>query len=552
MVLFAIETGAVWLVWSRGRAKPPVVAPGAAARRFGLRVEGGRGVTPDVQFGPAGDAHLFEQTSYTFFVQSKTGAPLTVRHRDPVLTQALHAADGGRVVHGPVNFGAQVGHSRFSVVIAGRPHFDFEVEIFPSKLDYRDDYAALRADVQDIAADLVYEYLRATYFPGTPRPAAQPPTLAWATLLRHWLGDLERALGYVTQHPLWGTDRTVQATRAHRIRRPDAALRRAVRQGATLVHERLPAHRPRYTLDTPAHRWLAAQLTHLRRLLASVQAEEAALRPGVRRATVLEELGAMQRRLDRLARLEPMREAAPGTPPAPSLQLMTAPGYREAYRACLLLRQGLSLEGEALRLPLKDLHLLYEYWCFLTLVRLAAEAAGQPLAVDQLVKVERHGLRLRLRKGRAQTVTFGLGGGRRLSLTYNPRFSGRGFLVPQQPDIVLTLHETRHLRARYVLDAKYRLDASPTYLRRYGTPGPPLDALNTLHRYRDALNKGQRGSTPAVVVQAVALFPYREEKAGSFAQHRHARALREVGVGALPLLPGATGYVEAWLREVIQ
>jgi predicted component of viral defense system (DUF524 family) len=204
--------------------------------------------------------------------------------------------------------------------------------------------------------------------------------------------------------------------------------------------------------------------------------------------------------------------------------------------------------GQPLELGLQDLHLLYEYWCFLTLVRLAADIAGCPLPVRSLLSVEQHGVHLRLRKGRRQAVKLSLPEGRRLTLTYNPRFGGKGYLVPQQPDMMLVLRAPGSETRRYILDAKYRLDASPAYRRRYGAPGPPADALNDLHRYRDAIRDARLRRT---VVQAVALFPYREETAGAFAHSRHFRSLDEVGIGALPLLPGATTYLDRWLRTLM-
>ena len=154
---------------------------------------------------------------------------------------------------------------------------------------------------------------------------------------------------------------------------------------------------------------------------------------------------------------------------------------------------------------------------------------------------------MRLRKGRVQTITFPLASGR-LDITYNPRFGGPGYLVPQQPDLLLTLHRADGVVARYVLDAKYRLDASPSYRKRYGLPGPPTDALNDLHRYRDAIRERRPRRT---VVQAVALYPYREEEPGLFEQSRHRRMIDEIGVGAIPLLPGETVHLERWLRKVL-
>jgi predicted component of viral defense system (DUF524 family) len=260
-------------------------------------------------------------------------------------------------------------------------------------------------------------------------------------------------------------------------------------------------------------------------------------------------MDALQHRLVRMSQLEPLREASLEPPQEPSLRLLKAPGYREAYRACLFLQQGLAVEGGPLHLGVQDLHLLYEYWCYLTLVRLVAEITGHPVPWQSLIAVERYGLQLRLRKGRAHTIRFTLDKGEWLEVTYNPRFGGKGYLVPQQPDILLTLYRADGSRVRYILDAKYRLDATPSYQRRYGTPGPPTDALNDLHRYRDALRAGR---TVQPVAQALALFPYREATPGDFAESRLYTILAEIGVGALPLLPGQTDYLAEWLRELVK
>ena len=563
--LFTIETEQVVLVWSQRRAKQPPVAPGEAEAPFGLVVQALRcGNEPVVRIQQSSETHLFEQTDYTLFVQSKTGAPVRLRHRDPVLVQGLQHSDDGRVVHGVINFGSQVGQSRFVVEAGGVARFAFAVEVFPSKLDYRRDYEALREDVQEIAAELVLEYLRATYKPGWEAPSGPPGAVAWMLLLRHVVEDLEQALAYVARQPHWETQRAVEEHRVDRIRRPDAALRRAIQRGrgrgvglvvvaGLPIRERLPGACGRYTLDTPAHRWLAARLALIRTRLADLHAEEARRRPSLRQRRVLDELAAMQHRIVRLARLAVIGEAEGAPPEEPPLRLLTAPGYREAYRACLRLQQGLSLQGGPLHLGLKELHLLYEYWCFLTLVRLAAEAVGCRDPLRSLIAVEQSGLRLRLRKGHLQTVTFPLAQGRRLDLTYNPRFGGRGYLVPQQPDLLLTLRHADGAVARYVLDAKYRLDASPSYRKRYGLPGPPTDALNDLHRYRDAI-RDRRPRCPGehAVVQAVALYPYREEEPGLFEKSRHRRMLDEIGVGAIPLLPGETMHLEAWLGDVLK
>ena len=79
-------------------------------------------------------------------------------------------------------------------------------------------------------------------------------------------------------------------------------------------------------------------------------------------------------------------------------------------------------------------------------------------------------------------------------LVYNPRHSdkddvkGIGDLVsktvPQKPDIVLQLTKNdlqQGMKLTYLFDAKYRLEKDGE------TDVPPDDAINQMHRYRDAI-----------------------------------------------------------------
>ncbi len=508
----------------------------------------GNGLQPTSPSSPGTPTRLAEQTEYTLFLRSSTGQPVELVHRDPTLLRGLRTADEGRVVHGTLNFGSQVGRSRFGLRVGGEMEREFEVEVFPTKLDYEQDYTRLSAETQEIVTGLVLEYLRSTFHLGVETRTSQASYLEWLTLLRQAADELERALDRIARHPCWGLARDPQNTRAERARRSDATLRRSILRGAgtgrqiplvggASVREQLPEHRARPTLDTPEHRWLAGQLGQILRRLAHLRQQEASLPPSLRRQRVLEEVDLLEQRVVRWSRIEPLLAASAEPQPGfASLQLLQAPGYREAYRACLMLALGLHLEGGPVRLAVKDLHLLYEYWCYLALVKLLAIEAGCPLPASQLLSVERNGLRVLLQRGWEHTVRFTLPDGRDVALTYNPRFGGDPLLVPQQPDLLLEIGGER-----MVLDAKYRLDTSPAYLRRYGAPGPPEDALNGLHRYRDALK----------VSQAVALFPHRETEPESFGTSRLYRSIERIGVGALPFLPGETGYVASWLYEVL-
>lgn len=550
--LFILTTDRVRLTWGGPPAPDDPTAPSGALTVSALRpgaepiVEGGEGIDlPRLRLG--------EQTNYRVFATSRTGAPVEIRHRDPNIVAGLAPGDGGRVVAGSVDFGGQVGQSRFVAAVGGVEEVAFEVEVFPTKVSFAM-AEAMRAEIDDTLAGLAFAYLRATS--RTAAEAFVPPRRAtWLTLVRRALDPLEAALDRIAAQPHRDLLRTPTPTRAEQVRRPDATVRRAVGRGqgtggwnrlrsGVPVRAVVPSRQPHATLDTAEHRWLHARLAAARRTLAGLHAAEASRAPTRRRRRILADLADAEDRLARLLRLDPLAAAeTESAPPAPTPRLLAAPGYAEAYDACRALGLGLALADGPVPHATNDLWLVYEVWCTLTLARAVAEALGQEIPPEAFFRAEHRGLRFLLRRGHRHAVTFERDD-MRVRLAYNPRF-GDG-LVPQRPDLLLTVERDGAVQ-RFVLDAKYRRDDSAGYARRYGTPGPPEDALGDLHRYRDAIvdRQGRRR-----VAEAVALFPH-EVKPEAFAESRLWTSIERIGVGAIPLVPGATGLLDRWLRRVL-
>lgn len=582
-VLFRIETDRVELAWKKARRGDPVPIsmieppPGRLeirARRDDLQF-GEKTWRGDVPQAVANDPEetegprIYEQTDYKIFLQSKSKAPVSITQRHPPPYYDLSSENDSRVLHGYVNFGSEVGRSVFSVLVGNRGEFDFEIEVFPTKIDYQSDYRRLLAEVQEILTGLALEYLQSTFQLGFRAKVPKPSHIEWLTLLQGIADELERALHQISRRPLRNLTREPTVVRAEQVRRIDSSVRSAVRQGAgsgccidledgITVRERLPAHQPRQTLDTSEHRWLAAQLDRILRRLGRLRREEQDWRESDRRDRILGELDALKARIAPLRRLEPITAAeGPPSPGFASLQLMTAPGYHEAYRACLVLSLGLRIEGGPLRLSAKRISLLYEYWCYLALLRLVSEVTGAEIRPDELFSIRQHGLHVLLEKGRKTTVSFKTAAGRKLSVSYNPLFSNDSYLIAQKPDLLITFEDEHWRPLHLLLDAKYRIDASPRYRERYGAPGPPEDAINILHRYRDAILETKHGqledSDPQhTVVQAAAAFPYRESLGGQFRSSRLWQALGRIGVGALPMLPDEVQYLRDWIESCLR
>lgn len=568
--LFKIETEQTQLSWSRPSSETTEISELPEGRlkvsrvdRSRLNIQIWRAGVPDevasnleVEVGP----RLYEETFYNLLLRGKATQRVEFRHRDPVILQALHPLNDGNIIHGSINFRSQIGRSRFSVFSDGKAEYDFEVEVFPSKLDYAADYDALVADVQDILPGLVLEYLRSTFKSGFATDAENASRLEWVFLLRHVIDDLERGLRYIEKHPHHDLVGKRVATRLEKLRRVDSTITRLVARGKDRGPEsRLPERRSRMTWDVLENRWLASQLTHMRQTLAQIYSAERKnpTRNRLRHLSILKELTDLEQRIAALQSIEPIAQAK-GVAPAEftSLVLQNKPGYREAYRACLVLLKGLRVDGGPVGLSMKDIHRLYEYWCYLALLRMLAKITGEPVPVRQLFSVQPEGLKLSLKRGVAHTVRFP-SGDRILELTYNPKYEGDAFVLPQQPDLVLTLHQLHWPIMRIVIDAKYRINNDRSYVKQFGSPGPPQATIDALHRYRDAILEETGAEGPRSerykrsVVEAAALFPHVDVH-DEFRNSGFWTALERVGIGAIPFLPRETRYLEEWLRKILQ
>ena len=240
-LLFQLETDKVILCFSQGAVKPRQVLdaerniPGMLLihkRRRDLQwrkvYRDLSGISEDasVYVGP----RLYEETNYKIYAKAHGGSRVSIHHRDPVILSDLDYIDDGNCVYGSINFKSQVGKSHFSIMVDGKPEFDFEVEVFPSKLTYKSDYEQMIAEVQSVMTSLAMEYLKATYQLGTSLSDKSANNLEWIILLENILSDLEQALFYISNHPIRGLQRENVYRRTEHIKKVDAQVRSAIRR----------------------------------------------------------------------------------------------------------------------------------------------------------------------------------------------------------------------------------------------------------------------------------------------------------------------------------
>ena len=515
--------------------------------------------------GPA----LFEETEYRLSIIGRNGNMPKLFHRDPALVKNVRPIFGTTsVLSGNINFRSQVGKTVFRVS-AIESFLELEIEVLPAKLDYRHDYQDLVEDVSSLCRQLVLEYLRATTSRASLRSDDDRKNVEWLLILRSEFDSLIAALRYISQSPHTTIVRETSMRELAKVRRITGPTRRALIRGLGQgdwtfspgigTHRRfVPNERTLDSQDSSENKWISLQLRQLILKLTALneQFENTAYRSSsngslLRRRRISDELTGMSRQLLEFTSKKPFDQPTDQFDLGfSSLALQGRPGYREAHQSILKLRMSLVASGDSLEIPLSDLSELYEIWCFIATVKILSELLEVPIGVEELVELRDTGFSIKLAPGKRSSVVLKKGE-MSVKVSYNLSFSMLSGI--QRPDIVIEIRRVDVAPVLLLLDAKYRLKTDDDYLAMYGCPGPPVDAIGQLHRYRDAIIVKYPGhSAGRPVVRALALFPLGVEDSREWDNHQFARSIDQVGIGAVPFLPSNTSWLRSWLKQALR
>lgn len=519
--------------------------------------------------GDKGYPIFFETQSYELVIEKKQDAILSFYHENIRLRQAVKPL-GSNILSGILNFQNEIGLSELELRLGGQTIFSLQLEIFPSKMDYKQDYQMILQDVNEQIYNLSFDFLRKTYHLTGLKETSHQSLTEFFTILQHVFKQLIQAVERIKASPhirLAVENRMVDAARvrkagkeniAYLSRRPQY-LQLDDRNGIVNVNQqrylpsRLLETKRRVNYDTTENRFVRWVLIRIQQKLKGLKIRLKQL--GRRQdPQLLKSIETMQKQLQRVL-LYDFLEVGELRHLSISLVLQMAPGYREVYRYYLMLMKGLSIQSDLFRLSMKDLAQLYEYWCFLKIHHLLNKK--YELLKQDIIKVNRNGIFVTLDKSqKAKMVYRNPKSGEEFTLYYNSLPSGdRSPTLSQRPDNVLTLKKKdAAVEYKYIFDAKYRVNPAyegTPYFEKYKAPGPEEDDINTMHRYRDAIvyiDKGDREYERSMF-GAYVLFPYHDEE--KFQEHRFYKSIELINVGAFPFLPQSTELMERFLDEII-
>ena len=455
------------------------------------------------------------------------------------------------ILAGFINYKNEIGRSEIQIIYKVDKEtraFRFGFEVLSTKLDYHEHWRTIVEDIEREYRMLSLDYMRRTFHGFSPDQNGEHPDIVWWSVFEGEQQKFIKACKSIIDRP------------RHRLHGEEVYLRAdKLKQTPHNIENRLAEHRkePAYLYrveqhilsnDTQENRFLKFALHQISKRYEDLRQRIEAVKTasGTMKSAMLatsETLKRLQHHpfFRTIGRFKGISQE--------SMVLQKATGYSQVYRTWNLLRRAYSLNDGLYRLQTKDIAILYEIWCFIEVSHIVkAQLHLDDEDVEHRNRMEMNGIfSWELGKGEHSRILFRKDGVELAELVYNPKNTDKenddvGMkdlvvpTVPQKPDIVLQLTKNdlqQGMKMTYLFDAKYRIDGKDK-----GVDVPPEDAINQMHRYRDAIyyKDYDANALKKEVIGGYILFPGDGEP-NDVAVSKFYKTIKEVNIGAFPLRP---------------
>lgn len=441
-------------------------------------------------------------------------------------------------------------------------------EVLPTKMDLQTDLAAMYQSI-----DEHYPLWRFSLAEKTEQDAAKGNErgnfpLLWLANFNSLRKQFENGLKVITQAPHSRLKKIVSYSKADRLKgrfsqRLSERVKEDIKGGQ--FDKRYRIEKKYLSVDTPENRFIKMVVNHSKNRLVDFHNQLLVNNKSPDKQRVskafLNEIASWQQPLIKMHNQEFLREVGPYSGLSrESLVLQQKTGYSAVYGVWQQLKFYLDVFSNQASISMKSVAEIYEVWCFLTLREiLIKDLKFVECSAEKNFLRLNHYLEYQLKDGLHGAFTFTRDDGLKARLAHEPIFKSdgsylRSHIVPQKPDIFLEVSFPDGKQFIWLFDAKYRIkkistrfDENIETLQNDRDDFAPEDAINQMHRYRDALirmnsevskttQKGNQKSRP--VFGAFALYP------GFFNQNidenPYSEAIEEVGIGAFALLPSGS------------
>lgn len=457
------------------------------------------------------------------------------------------------IISTKVNFGSRIGVVLVDVQCDDE-RFTFTMDVCPTKIGYDNEYYELIDDLQAISRELAFDWLRSSSLAGSRNGTDKPSDIEFLNALDDELKRLKTNLTIINRSPSRTIARIDSIARLDGLGAPTQQLIRAMAQGkgsgpvydlnGVHVHERIPSMTSIIGYDTPANRWLKQQLDNNRNRIGRIlrNNKQSLYAEGTR-----ERLRYLYTELTTMLNQPFLRDVRTGRGyTKPNMEVLGRNGYRETAQIFNDLEKAFTITEGIQLINSRLIAELYEEWCYLKVATLVSEITNGAIDPRQSIDITNGNLRIRFGKNGRSRMIITANENDEYSVAYNKEY--KTITGVQKPDIVIEINTGHSNPTILVLDAKYRLTDHDDYGRAIA-PQPPVDAINALHRYRDAIYIAPQNRSVRPVVKCVILYPPSPQQ--DMNNLPYWESISQVGIGAIPLKPKNDDLLRQYLSHAL-
>lgn len=503
---------------------------------------------------------FYENGSYQLILEIKGEGEYDLYHMGVNITKSFQKI--GEIYLGVIDFSSDIGLSDFIISKNGKKIVSFDIEVFPSKIDYRKDYEEIMREVNEEMYSLAFGLIGNTYLKTNLIDTNNQTNAEFINILKYIFNDLENAIKRVVANPKHNVEtvevlkkvekakspsrNTISYLRSH----PNALVKREngfiKGKDSNYIATMVVDKRKITTVDIYENRFVKYMITKIIRRIKVIENNiYSNIEVSKGKSEYINFLRNKRNILEKYIKYNFNNISDITGKKTMSLVFQMAPGYKEIYKKYIMLSKGLALGDGLYQMTPKKLYALYEMWCYMK-IHSILDDLGYKVLEYGILKYKNNGLYLNLNQDSEAKMIYA-SDKNRLELWYNKSYSSP--TTNQRPDTVLCIKnlDNEDDNRIYIFDAKYRINVDKN-----GVIGPVEDDINVMHRYRDAIVSKLSNNIQFKydTFGAYVMFPYGNEE--KFKNHNFYKSIEEVNIGAFPMLPGSTSLIKSHLEKIIE
>lgn len=498
--------------------------------------------------------------------------PPCIEHRLKSIEDSFHYSPRTHSLRASINTGNDIGWFRIELVYqlenqSYKQSFSFEV--LPTKIDLAADLQKINKSIDELFP--LWRFSLAEKTQHQMKAVKQPHSqflLLWLAQFESLWCDLNKGLKQIINAPHSRLVATQNSVTMDNLKgRLTQKLEREVHNAKKEQQwdKRFQLNKKILSVDTPENRFIKSvvmtSINKLSKITNLIQQNQLAPEKQRLSDSFINQLDQWQTSMRFFQRQPMFKEIGKFTGLSrESLVLQQKPGYARVYKIWQQLKWYLELLEGQNNLSLRSISELYEIWCFLEVRRILIEL-GFEETQSRHIPLVNSGIEVSLSNKIQGAFRFKRADGVTIRLAHEPQFGAKGnpvksWITTQIPDIFLEATFPDGQVFVWIFDAKYRIKDSEKDFSSKSIDEVPDDAINQMHRYRDALihqikkNGINSSEKTRPIFGAYALYP------GYFTQsidtNPYSDAIEEVGIGAFSLLPSDDHQGSLWLHQFLE